>query len=335
MQTNPEKGNNEHQREQSKERGIGSDISKGRQVQQDSENQAPGTDSALKASYLLIIWSWLRRKFWDSWHFDESPSVFEALTFMVSAIGVAFLIRQIGQTDAALEQAREANRIARTALTKAEADSKDDDARYREQFQLARQNAQAVSESANAARISADSSRLQTSAAHEANQLARDQFFLTQRPWVRMEPITPTLARDKEPPNSPWFINFRLVNNGLTPAFRGTQTVKGFKVVDNTIVAISEFLKSFSVPALQGGDRIYLPNEDIIITLPMNITDDQLARINRREAVLYVFARVDYGDVRDRDSQPPRRPYTTIFCRHYNPQGLPWSPCDDAHDVVR
>jgi hypothetical protein len=75
------------------------------------ENQHISGERALKKDR-----SWLLRRLWDSWHFDRQPSLFDALTTLVSVIGVIVVLGQIRQTSESLREAREANQLARKTL---------------------------------------------------------------------------------------------------------------------------------------------------------------------------------------------------------------------------
>lgn len=144
MQTEPENADGDRLRQQEPAQTADREVAPGPDAEQgtdDATDCAGGEPQAVTRDLLARLRDVITLGYGERWRFDDSPSIFELLTFVVSIVGVYFLIQQWSQTDAAIRAAQEANRIAREVQQDArdaqEADARDSQARARREERLA------------------------------------------------------------------------------------------------------------------------------------------------------------------------------------------------------
>lgn len=242
------------------------------------------------------------------WHFDTSPSIFEALTLVVSVVGVYFLVDQVRQTDeslrlttAALNEARqataeakEANRISREAMAQALQDGQVQDARAREQLAISRSSAAATLDAVSAAKA--------------ANEVNAANARLELRPWLM---ITSVDTNDIVPTATQVAVRLSLMNVGRTPAiavsygsFRigiGNMTTPGqypFPPVAPVIRGIVTGGALVTAPQVYAGTDVIGPGTSASrsITLATPLRPGQYLAMVKRTDLIYVAGELTYSD---------------------------------------
>jgi hypothetical protein len=199
---------------------VRSDSPKSSEIQNDAKNDEaqphPEPPALVKESAVLRIYRRCKQRVWDSWHFDDRPSFFDALTAGVALIGLFFLINQSKQTNAALREASEANRLTKLAQERERLNGIEQDKRDARLITGFEQTARAAADSAAAARASAASGQRQADAAVTGNEQARTAFIAEQRARLSWE-----VAQWNDPADDGAFVIMAKLNNtGPTTASR-------------------------------------------------------------------------------------------------------------------
>jgi hypothetical protein len=212
MQTNPDENNSQDQTTDGQPPGIGPQVGERGEIEQSTTQQDaradPQSPPVVKDRLIVRCYRWSKRQFWDSWRFDDRPSFFDALTSLVAVVGVYFLIGQARQTDDALKEAREANRISREMMIRSDADSKQQDVRYLEQVQVAR-------DSASAAKDTATATIGQLAIASDQLASQREAMRLERRAWVTVSGVE---FLNKWEPGESLTVRLMIHNSGQSPA---------------------------------------------------------------------------------------------------------------------
>lgn len=108
-------------------RGVAAESAEHHEDAKSEQQSADVGSPARRAKWWIWLWCSLRRRHWDSWHFNREPSFFEFLGFVAGVAGIFALVWQIRQTNEsirltadAIEQAKEANKLTRDAQIAAE-----------------------------------------------------------------------------------------------------------------------------------------------------------------------------------------------------------------------
>jgi hypothetical protein len=288
MQTDPNEDHHHAETQDGEPPLVTSHVGESGKVQGEREQQdnqsTHNAPTAVKRS-----WLWCRQRFWDSWHFDESPSVFEALTFVVSVVGVIFLLRQMGQTEAALQEAREANRLTKLAQAREAADAPKEDERQSRLIGATETSAEAAKDAANAAKSSASAAVLQANAAISGNVQAANRYRQDNRARIVFDSVNlqPIQAGERIQ------VTVRFKNIGkvdalnymqigmFTPAPKTDATPPYPDMPPRPPISSSVEPNGVSLLPLRG-DRV--------------ITEGEAAAMNKGDVLVYVWGRIAYDD---------------------------------------
>jgi hypothetical protein len=172
----------------------------------------------------LSGFGWIRR-WWGSWRFDREPSIFDAITTVVSVIGLTFLIAQWKQTDRALQEAKEANSLTRVAQEREKAESIEQDKKDARLMKATEDTAAAARDSAGAAKSMATTSRQQVAAAAKANETAQ----ISQRAFLNFQANEEDNGREFSEVTKRaivMIIGTGWSNSGATPAVDGKALIR-------------------------------------------------------------------------------------------------------------
>jgi hypothetical protein len=158
----------------------------------------------------------------------------------------------------------------------------------------------------------------QIDAVRTSTELARQQFNLSQRPWVA---ATDLRIVDIEIGKMPRAV-MRIANKGLTPAKIRTRL---YLFVDRKLPT------EFQYPDVPHTSTvILLPDspQSVSIYYPAKITEQVLSQIDSGELLLYAYGFAEYEDIRG-NTYPPTR-----FCVFWDPMNKTSSYCD-THNTVQ
>jgi hypothetical protein len=248
-------------------------------------NQEPehaGQQSSLVASVKQSSF-WLTR--------EGIGLIFDGIMMLVGVIGIAFLVQQSRQTEAALKQggaalaeAKEANRLTKLAQQKADDDAKATDVRA-ERLVVASEG------SANAAKVAAAAARSSADSARAASSFENARYVDEQRANVTLVAagITPFAAGQK------YTIEVRFRNIGKSPA-------RAFRQLGRSIVVVTGIPFFPDTPPIDArpGFGPLPPNQDSVLKFESDepMSKEMADGLNARPPTqtLYVHGRIRYVD---------------------------------------
>ncbi len=340
MKPNPDEDGDDQKRARSQPPSLTPEARETREVQQDGHGKDDDANHytrplAQQPDRWRLAWRWCRAKWWESWHFDNNPSFFDALTSIVSLVGVGFLIGQMWQTQDALHKTNESNirteralEFAKEAQRRADADSVDESRRAERIAKSAENSAQSALDAVAAAKVAnrsaetlANAAKQQAEASKRYAELTATQLHKGQRAYIVLKKTTlrelPTAG--KEP-----FIYSQFQNYGLTPALSARISI------------------DWQIAPNEGGLKFREPDEkDVVFTLPAGANTDgesgfgdpprplraqDLERVQKRSDALYFYGVVDYEDIFGARNR-------TEFCRYYVPENLELYVCTTRNVV--
>jgi hypothetical protein len=229
---------------------------------------------------------WCRSQLWDAWHFDKNPSIFDAFTALAAVAGIYFLVTQSRQTDAAINEARESNRISRELLAKSDADGNQQEARFAAQMKISEASAAAAQRSAQ---LTAEA--LET--ARDANRAERDAFRIDQRAWILVSDIA--FPRFSEPGRLD--VALTIQNVGRSPAMNVSHEDFFYDTVPGG-PGPPTFFRICTATGCSGFSEENIgPNVGRRITLTKDVSEDELGKLKTGAISFLVHGSIRYKDI--------------------------------------
>jgi hypothetical protein len=233
---------------------------------------------------------------------DRAGFIFDGLVALTTVVTLIFLIAQWRQTNAALGEAKEANRLTKVSQAKADADGKAQDARNERMIAAFESLAGATKDSAASAKDSAEASRDTASAATAQAGAARDQARATaeataraatayereQRPRARLLAFEALTRRP-----GPFKVRYHYFNDGKRDAERFLSRTTMFvrATVPPRPAWTSRDLPTTNQTTLEAGVKgRYSETQN----QPISNANDLLA-YDDGKARLYIWLRLDYS----------------------------------------